>query len=91
MTWRPDEAQLVLSAPWVGEAIFEIRKPRAKPGYEWQMGRETKIQKTDRPPSVWPEIWKHLNKEARKREITKWQSEASARSEAKEARKLIVK
>ena len=24
--WRPDEAQPVLSAPWVGETIFELRE-----------------------------------------------------------------
>ena len=60
--WRPDVTQSGLSAPWVGETFFEILRPRAKLGYEWVMGRETKIQKIDRPPSVWPETWKHLNK-----------------------------
>ena len=46
--WRPDKIQHGFSAPWVGETCFEILRPRAKAGYEWQMGRETKIQKTGR-------------------------------------------
>ena len=86
--WHQAVDQPCLSAPWVGEAYFEPRHPRAKPGYEWQNGRETKLQRTDRPPSVRPETWRHLNKEARRKEISKWQSEASARSEAREARQL---
>ena len=86
--WRPDKVQPSLSAPWVGETIFEIRRPRAEPGFEWQHGRKTKLQRTNRPPSVWPEVWRHLNAEARGREIKKWQAESVARSEAREARKL---
>ena len=67
--WRPDKIQPGLSSPWVGQTYFEIKRPRARAGWEWVCGRETKIQKTDRPPSIWPETWKCMNKEARIREI----------------------
>ena len=57
--WRPDVEQPVLSSPWIGETIFELRRPRCEAGFEWQNGRKTKLQKTNRPPSVWPEVWKY--------------------------------
>ena len=44
--WHPDEVQAELSEAWVGETRFTLMRRMAKPGYEWQDGRETRVQNT---------------------------------------------
>lgn len=79
-----------MSAPWIGEGIFEIDHPRAKPGYKWEGGRGTKQQQTSRPPSVIPEVWKHLTQAARNREIASWKAQAGERARVRKNRGLPV-
>ena len=86
--WSPNEAQPELSNEWIGETRFPILHPRPKEGYEYQSGRLTKLQKTDRPPSVWPEVWNRLNTRQREREIEKWKSDAPRRKKLHKERSL---
>ena len=65
--WSPSEVQPELSNQWVGEARFQILKPRARDGHEWQQCRECKLQETSRPPSVWPEVWNALSTRQREK------------------------
>ena len=30
--------------PWIGKTVFPLLKPKAKKGYRWESGRETKVQ-----------------------------------------------
>ena len=41
--WLPGAVQPGLSAPWIGQTYFEIKRPRARDGFEWVGGRETKM------------------------------------------------
>ena len=46
-----------LSSPWTGKTIFDLLKPKAPEGHEWQAGRLTKVQATSRPPNIRVEEW----------------------------------
>ena len=87
---EPKKPPTKFKCPLGWRKIFEISHPRARPGYKWENGRETKQQKIPRPPNVWPEVWKHLNKEARQKAIDKWASEADERSKGREDRGIGI-
>ena len=44
---------------------FEIVMPTPPPGYEYSDGRLAKIQQTNRPSDVWPELWHQMSKRQR--------------------------
>ena len=56
---------------WVGETVFHrfLREPK---GYRVVQGRLTRIQKTTRPPSIWPEVWNAMSRKQRDIAITNW-------------------
>ena len=54
--WLEDKDES-LDMEWTGHTRFSILKPQARIGYNWVNGRETKMQKTTRPDSCWPELW----------------------------------
>jgi len=70
-----------LSSQWTGQTLFYIIKPQLPPGMKWVEGRPTQIQKTTRPDSVWPEVWKNLSPNLRKKEIALWETEGTQRAE----------
>ncbi len=76
--WIEDGAR-ELSGLWTGRTRFMLLKPKAPDGSKWVDGRITKIQKTTRPDSVWPETWKKMSQKVRKKEIKFWESEKPRR------------
>ena len=46
-----------LSSWWVGTTQFPLRQTVPPPQMTWVMGRLTKIQKSNRPPNIYPEQW----------------------------------
>ena len=87
--WDPSKPQKEMSAPWVGETIFEIDHPRAKQGYKWEGGRETTTENVSATLRHTPS-WKHLNQAARNREITSWKAQADERAQARKNRGLLA-
>ena len=55
-----DDGERELSFPWRGKTVFDILHLPAPPGYEYQSGRLTKVQKTPRPENVWVEVWRGM-------------------------------
>ena len=53
---NPDEGK-ELSGVWTGQTVYELLHPKPEPGFEWQSGRHTKIQKTERPPNIMVDVW----------------------------------
>ena len=72
--WLPDDAscQQDLLEPWTGSTFFQIRPPEPKFGYQYVQGRLTKIQKTERPPTVLPEQWTYMSKKDKALAIKAW-------------------
>ena len=68
-----------LSSEWTGETMFRILRPIPPPNHEWVDGRLTKMQKTTRPASCWPETWKTLSKKQKQVEIDEWSKEKAER------------
>ena len=51
------------SEEWTGTTRFQILRTTLPEGYkEGVNGRPSKIQKTTRPDSIWPEAWTQLSK-----------------------------
>lgn len=65
-----------LSTAWVGRTCFTMLRPKPPSGYKWVEGRLTKMQQTNRPDSVWPEMWQHMSKKQKKCEIEEWEKES---------------
>ena len=63
--WYEDMPDRELSQEWTGETFFEPLPPPCKPGYTWVHGRETRKQRTTRPPNVWTEPWERISGKAR--------------------------
>ena len=84
--WDPSETQPSLSDEWIGETRFTILRQKAKPGYEWHDGRETRIQNTTRPPSIWPEIWNNMSLKQRQKATQKWKDEGPRRDRIRKDR-----
>ena len=47
---------------------------------KWVSGRLTKIQKTTRPDSVWPEVWPYMSEKQKREEIQAWKEEEKRRA-----------
>ena len=50
-----------LSDYWTGQTTFILLRPPPPPGQEWVLGRLIKKQKSQRPPTIWPELWCNLS------------------------------
>ena len=84
------DAKRELSEPWVGRTAFSLKMPPARPGYEWQSGRETRVQgDTKRPPSVWVEEWRQLSDKNQLKAIAAWEKEKAARDKMRASHGLI--
>ena len=57
----PMPADRRLSEPWTGRTKFYLLRQPPPEGREWVIGRLTKKQKSNRPPTIWPEFWKALS------------------------------
>ena len=60
-TWNDQEPDRQLSEPWVGSTTFQILKPTPPPNHYYVLGRLTRLQKTNRPDSVWPEVYAKMS------------------------------
>ena len=65
-----DSDERMLSDWWVGETSFK-RYSKAPKGYLIIGGRKTRIQKTTRPDTIWPEVWDAMSRKDRNKEILK--------------------
>lgn len=84
------EAKRELSEPWMGRTAFSLKMPPAKPGYEWQSGRETRVQgESKRPPSIWVEEWRQMSDPNRLKAIAAWEKEKAARDKMRASEGLI--
>ena len=61
-----------LSEEWTGTKRFRVLGRRFFEGYKWVHGRPTKIRKTIRPDSIWPEVCTQLFKKQKEKEIVEW-------------------
>ena len=66
------EGEIELSDTWTGSTTFSFCRPRPEPGWEWVANRMTKIQKSSRPPNVWPEIWTCMSAKSKKKAQDDW-------------------
>ena len=75
----PMPADRQLSEPWTGRTIFYLLRQPLPEGYEWVMGRPTKKQKSNRPPTIWPEFWKHypISKKSKQLKNGHWKNQSS--------------
>ena len=84
------DATRELSEPWVGRTAFSLKMPPAKPGHEWQSGRETRVQgDSKRPPSVWVEEWWQMSDKNKLKAIAHWEKEEAARDKVRANQGLI--
>ena len=51
--------------------FYLLRQPLPE-GWEWVQGRPTRKQKTNRPPTIWPEFWKALSSKQKERALQQW-------------------
>ena len=77
-----------LSGPWTGRTAITIKRPQPPVGKMWIDGRLTRIVKTTRPPSVWPEIWTRMSDKDKQKEIRAWEIEGPKREESRRAAKV---
>ena len=69
---------VTLAEEWTATARFQILRTRLLEGYRCVNGRPTKIQKTTRPDSIWPEAWTPLFKEQKKtNELAEWAQDSA--------------
>ena len=59
---------------------------RSPDGYTWSRERLTRKQRTSRPDTVWPEIWKHVSDASKRKEKQKWAIEKPKVDNAKRLR-----
>ena len=76
-----------LSETWTGETLF-YKFFKEPPGCRVIHGRVTRIQKTTRPPSIWPEVWKAMSRKQRDQSVAKWDAECGAIDAARARRGL---
>ena len=53
--------------------------PNPHQGYSWVEGRLTRVQKTTRPDSVWPEVWRTLSRKEKAKAIKAFRVESQRR------------
>ena len=78
-----------LSEPWVGETRY-CKLWKTPPGYDMIDGRMTRLQITNRPPHIWPEIWQGMSKKSRSSAIAEWARDEKLIDEARLRRGLVV-
>ncbi len=61
-----------LDGEWLGHTKLSIRRPAPPPHHEWVMGRLTRVQKANRPPTWMPEDWTRLGKKLKEQAIAEW-------------------
>ena len=84
--WFPDEKPVSVKTKSKGETRFTVKlKPDSIPaGYYEADGRFTRKQKTNRPPHVWPEIWKIMSARQRKEAVAAWEAQKKERQRAED-------
>ncbi len=69
-----------LSSWWTGTTIFMLRQKTPPPKFTWVMGRLTTEQKSNRPPSVYPEQWTTMSHKNQRTAIADWRVEGPKRT-----------
>jgi hypothetical protein len=77
-----------LSSWWTGTTIFMLRQKTPPPKFTWVMGRLIKEQKTNRPPSVYPEQWTTMSPKNQRIAIADWRVEGPKRTASRQSRGL---
>ena len=57
-------------------------------GYTWVAGRLTKIQQTQRPGHIWPEMWSRMSKSQKRQSKAEWETIRSQRDELRQNRQI---
>ena len=70
--WTYDKDQFLYEDWWTGTTIFNIIRPRPKPGFIWQNGSELRVQKTEQPEWIHTTEW-NKQKEKRPDWSAEWQ------------------
>ena len=82
----PMRADRRLSEPWTGRTIFNLLRQPLPEGWEWVRGRATRIQRSNRPPTIWPELWKVLSSKQKEQAAREWALEKPKLEAAQAAR-----
>ena len=75
-----------LSEHWTGQTSFILLRPPPPEGREWVLGRLVKKQKSQRPPTMWPEFWCTLSPKQKDAARAEWIKEKPRLEEAQAAR-----
>ena len=75
-----------LSDPWTGFTQFTLLEEKAPDGYMWSGGRLTRKQLTSRPAHLWPEHWKKIGKNSKRKERQRWSHEKPQVDNARKSR-----
>jgi hypothetical protein len=84
-----DDGERELSFPWRGKTVFDILHLPAPPGYEYQSGRLTKVQKTARPENVWVEVWRGMGPAQQAKAKEEWKKLKPLRDAARHRRGIF--
>ena len=82
-----------LSGSWTGKTILKLFRINP-PGWEWQSGRLTQLQKSrtgkpGRPPTQWVENWRLMSDKDKEVSIEEWKIEGPKREAARTARGIF--
>ena len=69
-----------------GFTRFTILDEKPPDGYTWSGRRLTRIEKTSRPDTLWPEIWKDMSDASKRKEKQKWAIEKPRLHKARKLR-----
>ena len=79
-----DEGSRELSIPWTGKTVFWLLRHAAPKGYEYVLGRKTRIQKNSgRTPMYLTEVWRKMDKKEREKAQLEWIPEGKRRDAAR--------
>ncbi|MHC4951072.1 MAG: hypothetical protein ACYTEU_08835, partial [Planctomycetota bacterium] len=87
--WNVQGAR-VLSDTWVGKTCIPLLRKPPPPGWTVIYGRPTKIQKTERPGNLWPEVYNVMSDSQKQKAREYWVTEEPLQKEARDLRGIYV-
>ena len=84
------QGERVLSDTWVGKTVIPILRKPPPPGWTVIYGRPTKIQTTQRPGNLWPEVWRDMGDAQKRKARERWAIEEPLQKEARDLRGIYV-
>jgi hypothetical protein len=82
------DADKELSSWRTGTTIFMLRQKTPPPKFTWVMGRLIKEQKSNRPPTVYPEQWTTMSPKNQRKAIADWRVEGPKKTASRQSRRL---